>query len=244
MSGNNTQVGVTPSGPLLENNETESHTNQLLIVPIVTINQPVVPLTIANMIPSQNYPILNLQQNNNTTRRQQSRRRRRQHQRQRRREHQDTVTSQQRQHNQQQHQQQEQQRFQRQQANDRAFNRWLDNQHEYHQRRLYPYHDMWEDEDPFEEPMEETFKQGLLEAYDLETMDPKERWEQEQIYELEGFAVLEQLAQIQDETEQQNSIDAGQQFIEEERQRRNNEELIQHEQWEQVEFLLQQLKEH
>ena len=244
MSGNNTQVGFTPSRPLLENNETESHTNQLLIVPIVTINQPVVPLTIANMIPSQNYPILNLQQNNNTTRRQQSRRRRRQHQRQRRREHQDTVTSQQRQHNQQQQQQQEQQRFQRQQANDRAFNRWLDNQHEYHQRRLYPYNDMWEDEDPFEEPMEETFKQGLLEAYDLETMDPKERWEQEQIYELEGFAVLEQLAQIQDETEQQNSIDAGQQFIEEERQRRNNEELIQHEQWEQVEFLLQQLKEH
>ena len=244
MSGNNTQVGVTPSRPLLENNETESHTNQLLIVPIVTINQPVVPLTIANMIPSQNYPILNLQQNNNTTRRQQSRRRRHQHQRQRRREHQDTVASQQRQHNQQQHQQQEQQRFQRQQANDRAFNRWLDNQHEYHQRRVNRYNDMWEDEDPFEEPMEETFKQGLLEAYDLETMDPKERWEQEQIYELEGFAVLEQLAQIQDETEQQNSIDAGEQFIEEERQRRNNEELIQHEQWEQVEFLLQQLKEH
>jgi hypothetical protein len=236
MSGNNTQVGFTPSRPLLENNETESNIDQLLIVPIVTINQPVVPLTTANMIPSQNYPILNLQQNNNTTRRQQSRRRRRQRQRQRRREHQGAMRSQQ-------HQQQ-QQWFQRQQANDRAFSRWLDNQHEYHQRRVDRYNDMWEDEDPFEEPMEETFKQGLLEAYDLETMDPKEQWEQEQLYELEGFAVLEQLAQIQDETEQQNSIDAGQQFIEEERQRRNNEELIQHEQWEQVEFLLQQLKEH
>jgi hypothetical protein len=230
MSGNNTQIGYTPSGPLLENNETESHTAQLLVAPVVTINQPVVPLTTANMIPSQNYPIVNLQQNNNTTRRQQSRRRRRQRQRQRRREHQGTVTS--------------QQRFQRQQANDRAFNRWLDNQHEYYQRRIDRYNDMWEYEDPFEEPMEETFKQRLLEAYDLETMDPKERWEQEQVYELEGFAVLEQLAQIHDETEQQNRIDAEQQFIKEEKQRRNNEELIQHEQWEQVEFLLQQLKEH
>ena len=33
----------------------------------------------------------------------------------------------------------------------------------------------------------------LLEVYKLERIYPRERWEQEQLYEIEGFVVLEQL---------------------------------------------------
>jgi len=125
-------------------------------------------------------------------------------------------------------------------------------------------------------------------------MDPKERWEQEQLNELEGFFVPEQLTLIQDELEQLEQIDWIQQLkedeqiqleqwiqeqsiemkgvhileyisqleddieqlkqidaveemreeIEEEQQQeRNNEELIQLEQWEHLAFLAQQLNQ-
>ncbi len=53
----------------------------------------------------------------------------------------------------------------------------------------------------FPEYMEENLT-PLLEAYEWEKMDPKIRWEQEQLNELEGFVVLEQLALIDDENEQ------------------------------------------
>ncbi|CAF1294277.1 unnamed protein product [Adineta steineri] len=46
----------------------------------------------------------------------------------------------------------------------------------YYDNELYP-------SDPMEEPMDEIYNEPLIEAYMWETMDPKERWEQEQINE-------------------------------------------------------------
>jgi hypothetical protein len=71
----------------------------------------------------------------------------------------------------------------------------------------------------------------------------REEWEQEQLNELEGFAIFEQLALIENEKEQLQQIATVQTIIEEEQQERNNEELIQLEQWENIQFLLQQLNQ-
>lgn len=102
---------------------------------------------------------------------------------------------------------------------------------------------MW-NKDPFDEPMDEIYNEPLLDAYNLEKTDPKDRWEQEELNELEKFLAQEQSAISQDQIEQLSQIEAFEKLQEEERQQRNYEELIQTEQWEHVAFLLQQLNEH
>jgi hypothetical protein len=54
--------------------------------------------------------------------------------------------------------------------------------------------------DSFDEWMDEIGLDQLLAEYDLEKINSKERWEQEQLNELEGFVVLEQLA-LEDDIE-------------------------------------------
>jgi hypothetical protein len=67
----------------------------------------------------------------------------------------------------------------------------------------------------------------LLEAYDWEKMDPKDRWEQEHLNELENILVQEQSTLIQDEIEQLQQIQAVKKLHEAEEQQRNHEQLIQ-----------------
>ncbi len=128
----------------------------------------------------------------------------------------------------------------------------------------------------------------LLEAYEWEKMDPTERqdrWEQENLNELERTIPFEQQAQltlvqdeleritsleqqarltllqdeleritsfetqaqftlVQDEIEQLQKIEIAQTIIEEEEERereRNNQQLMGLEQWEHIQFLLQQM---
>ena len=54
----------------------------------------------------------------------------------------------------------------------------------------------------FNEFLEEMIEERLLEVYDWETMHLNDRSKQEQLYELEGIAALEQLSLVQDQTEQ------------------------------------------
>ncbi|CAF1540147.1 unnamed protein product [Adineta steineri] len=92
----------------------------------------------------------------------------------------------------------------------------------YYDNQLYP-------SDHMEEPMDEMYNEQLLEAYMWETMDSKERCEQEQIQELEKIHVVdpfEQITIMQDELEQLQHIDHIQRLTEQ-------EEQIQLEQWEQ-----------
>ncbi|CAF3135802.1 unnamed protein product [Rotaria sp. Silwood2] len=79
--------------------------------------------------------------------------------------------------------------------------------------------------------MLEEIQEDLLEAYDMEKMDPTNRWEQKQLNELQGFVVLEQLALIQEENEQLPQIDTVQQLQEEKEQKRNTEQVIRQELW-------------
>ena len=82
-----------------------------------------------------------------------------------------------------------------------------------------------------------------LEAYNLEKMDPKERWEQGQLNEFEGFAALEQLFFTQDVIEQEISIKALEEIFEEEREEISQEQLLQIQLWEHAVLTIQQLHE-
>ena len=48
----------------------------------------------------------------------------------------------------------------------------------------------------------------VLDAYDLERIDPRDTREQEPLYEFEGFVVLEHLQLFSDELEHQENINA------------------------------------
>ncbi|CAF1459874.1 unnamed protein product [Adineta steineri] len=105
----------------------------------------------------------------------------------------------------------------------------------YHEPRRRHYSNFSERLDSFEESMDELDKEPLLEAYMWEKMDPKERWEQEQINELEKTHVIdpfEQLIFMQDELEQSEQIDRLQRLQEE-------EEQTQLKQWEQEQLIEQ-----
>jgi hypothetical protein len=66
--------------------------------------------------------------------------------------------------------------------------------------------------------------------HDFETLDPRDRWEQEQLNEPEQFFIREQLELIHDETEQLNQITPVQILHEEKQQQPNHEQFIQIEQ--------------
>ena len=73
-------------------------------------------------------------------------------------------------------------------------------------------------------------------------MNPKERWEQEQMIEFQEFDVHEQLEMMEDGIEQFRQIAAVQEMLDEERQL-NYEDAIVVQWWEQVAFIHQQLNE-
>ncbi len=213
MSANNSQIGNTPSELLFGNNENKSNLDQLLSVEIATTSQPLIQFTTTDMIPTEIPLIPHVPETSNITRRQEGRRRRRQRQRP--------------------SELRLQQQHQREQRPRRLPSRtWseIDREHEYLLSRGFP------------EYMEE-YLTPLLEEYVWEKMDPKTRWEQEQLYEFEGFVVLEHLALIQDENEQLHQIELLQKLQENEQQERNYDELVQLQQWEHITFLVQQLNQ-
>ncbi len=87
----------------------------------------------------------------------------------------------------------------------------------------------------------------LLEAYEWEKMDAKGRqdlWEHANLNELEPITPFEQQAQltlVQDEMEQLENIEIAQRLKEGEERERNNQQLFDLEQWEHIQFLLQQM---
>jgi len=73
--------------------------------------------------------------------------------------------------------------------------------------------------------MDESFNDTLFDAYEWDKMDPKERCEQEQVNEFEGFAALEQLLLMQDKIEQQNEINTSEKILKEEEEETNQVQL-------------------
>ena len=63
-----------------------------------------------------------------------------------------------------------------------------------------------EKRDPIRESIDSPTDEILPDAYNLETIDPRDRWEQEQLYEFEGSVILEHLQLLRDQIEQQGMI--------------------------------------
>jgi hypothetical protein len=222
MNANNSQKGDIPSELLFGNNQHNSHLDQLLSVKIETKSQPIIPFNPTNTIPSQILSVPHHSQQQNLTTRQIGQRRRRQRRRQRRREEREA----------------------------REAEATLPTNFQIPQQRRATYipDQTWaemECEDTYwmsvgyQEYLEEQLT-PVLESYDWEKLDPKARWEQEEINELEGFVVLEQISLIQDQIEQSQQLRLLEYFEDEEQQQSNYNELIQVQQWEAIAFLLQQ----
>ncbi|KAF9761760.1 hypothetical protein NGRA_2405 [Nosema granulosis] len=189
MNINSTQTGHTPSEEIFDDNTNETDINQILSMELVTTSQLVILVNTTNMIPSQrpfigNVPTL---QNQQTTRQQRRRQRRRERQRERRRQRRE-VERQQRQ-EERQRSQQERERYQR--------FRWMVEPEWDRDYLAYI---------GFPEYMDELDHDILLEEYEWDKMGPKQRWEQEQLNEFEGFVVLEQISLMQEEIEQPPAI--------------------------------------
>ena len=91
--------------------------------------------------------------------------------------------------------------------------------------------------------MDSQSDEDLLEAYELERIDPRDTWEQERLYEFEGFVVLEHLQLLEDEIEQQDHIAAEERLQEAKQDEQNELALLRHEQCDQIDFLLLQLNQ-
>jgi len=235
MNTNNSQIGNSPLENLFQNNNNQSDIDQLLSDVIVVNSQPLIQFnTTNNMIPSQIPLIPNAApEHNNLSRRQEGRQRRRRRQRERRRE-----AQRQRQQEEQPLQQQRRQHHGHQRSRQRRqerYERWQERlqqcEMETGDRWRQRFNDSPMPLDSFDEWMDEIGLDQLLAEYDLEKINSKERWEQEQLNELEGFVVLEQLALVHDEIEQMHQIDTVQK-IKEEQEESYHKEQIQLEQWE------------
>ncbi len=213
MNANNSQIENTPLELLFGNNENTSNPYQLLSVEIATTSQPLIQFTTTNMIPSQIQLIPPVSETSNISKRQESRIRRRQRRCQRRRE-----------------QREAEQRRRRRRRQPRPSELQPQQRHEPEQQSRHLPSRTWSEihreqeywwSVGFPEYMEENLT-PLLEAYDWEKMDPKIRWDQEQLNELEGLVVLEQLALVQHENEQLHQIELVQKLQEEEQQQQIN----------------------
>ena len=68
---------------------------------------------------------------------------------------------------------------------------------------------------------------AMLDEYNLERLDPRDVWEQEQLSEFEGFVVLEHIQLLRDEIEQQQNIDAQERLAQTRHEERSEQQLLQ-----------------
>jgi hypothetical protein len=190
MSDSNSQITHVPLESWLENRHIDTNINRLLAMGVVTTDQTLLEgttTTAIGMNTTRQVQTVALQINPTT--RQLARRR----QRQRQRHHWIPISP-----------------PRHRVPTDNTLGNWA-------QRR--PHGTFWntrEWENVMDQPMDSSGDEMLLEAYNLERIDPRDRLEQEQLYELEGFAVLEHLQLMHDQIEQQEKIDA-EELLEQER---------------------------
>ena len=234
MSANNSGSANTPQEPTTNNNDDTVSLDQIISVDQNTISQASMHLNTSNMIPSQVPTVAEVLRAQFLRRRREARRRQHQRRAQRRRQQiaatrrqQRTVTRRQR----------RAQRYRQiliqsdirwyEEHREREHRREEEREHEEYLRSRSP---------TFDELVEETIQEQLLDVYEWEKMTPKDRWEQEQIQEMEGIAALEQIALVQDEMEQLQQIDELERSeVEELRQRKHREEQRNQEQLHQLE---------
>lgn len=174
---NNSQIGNSPSKLIFRNNATTSDPDPLLSIETMTKSRPSKQLTMTTMFPVQQTLILNAKEHKYSSKRRQSRHR----------------------------------RLQRSKGQQQPSELKIQKQHKPEAPRKRLPNKTWSEMDRerdywyskgFEDYMEEKTT-PLLEAYDWEKMDPKDRRELEQLNAYEGFVVLEHITQTNDEHQHQ-----------------------------------------
>jgi hypothetical protein len=237
MAHDHSQLGHVPLEHFLENHPTDTNIDQLLTLGVVTTDQSSseVVTTATAAVANATRQVPNGTAPTTLTTRQLARRRQNQRRRQRQRDRQQDVA----------HQQHQRQRRNWMPMSPPHRRYHTDNTPE--QRISSRLEDIiWNplrDRDPRQEPMESPTDEALLDAYDLEKIDPRCTWEQEQLYAFEGLVVLEHLQLLSDETEQQENIDAEERLEQAKEEERREQQLLQLEQGYQIDFLLLQMNQ-
>ncbi|CAF0901538.1 unnamed protein product [Didymodactylos carnosus] len=202
---------------------------------VMITSQPLLEVATTTIEVNTTRPVQNVAPRNNPTTRQLARRRQRRRQRQRDRQ-QDMIHQQ---------RQRERQRWTpRSPPRDRPHTNYT--RGHWRQGRLQEtFGNSSANHDPIRESIDSPTDDMLLDSYmyNLETIDPRNRWEQEQLYEFEGFVVLEHLQFLSDQTEQQENINAEERFAQTKLEEQNDQELLQLEQNERIDFLLLQMNQ-
>ena len=230
MSENQSQLGWVPSESPLENHHTETDIDQLFTIHIVNTDPTSLEVeTKTSIVVNKTPPVPNGTLSNTPTTRQLSRRRRRQRRRQRQRDRQiDRI-----------HQQHQRQRrnwrpetqLRTDYASGQSILRRLE---ENSLNRLC-------DAKPKPEQMDSPTDDALLDEYNLDRLDPRDTWEQEQLSAFEGFVILEHLQLLRDEIEQQQNIDAEERLEQTREKKRNTQQLLHFELCDHIDHLLLQL---
>ena len=162
---------------------------------VVTTSQPLLEVTTTTIVVNATRPVQNVAPHHNPTIRQLARRRQHQRRRQRQRDRQQDMI----------HQQRQRERLcWTPRSPPRAQPRTNYTQGHWRQRRSQEtFGNPWANHDLIRESIDSPTEEMLLDAYmyNSETIDPRDRWEQEQLYEFEGFVVLEHLQLLCDQTE-------------------------------------------
>jgi hypothetical protein len=222
MSTGNSGSAIPPEELVTDNNDNIVSLDQIISAGLITTSQASMNLNTMNMIPSPVTTHSDASRDEFLRRRREARRRKRQRRAQRRRE---------------QRRQERQQTVTRRQRRARRFREILNNQdyrwydryaeRDRERREEEDYEDYLASRSPtFDENVEETIQEQLLDVYEWEKLTPKTRWEQEELQELEGIAALEQLALVQDHVEQLQHINELERSDEEELQQREQSEEV------------------
>jgi hypothetical protein len=194
MTTNTKQIGSTSSEQQFKNNNNDSKIHQLPSVRIINTNQSLVQIPTTNTALLRNETVPNRQQTDNLTRRHKGRQRRRKRRRQRRCQRRKQIRFEQEQH-QRQHQQQ-QLGLQTEQNR-----RYQQLQQLLWQEQQDYFKNKWRYFDSYEASLDEVCNDRQLKAYNLEKMDHKARWEQQQLDEFQGIAISKQPEIIKDSLE-------------------------------------------
>ena len=219
MCDEHSQLGRVPSEASVDNQHTDTNINQLLTMAVVTTSQPLMEVVTTTIVVDATRAVQHVPADDNPTTRQLARRRRRQRRRQRRRDRRRDMIQQQR--------QRERQRWIPRSSSRDPPRVTYTRGHQRGRHSRDTFGNSWENYHSRRASADSAIEEILLDAYQSEIIDRRDRWQQEQLDDFEGFVVLEKLQLLNDQTEQQENIDAEERFAQAKEEERNDQELLQ-----------------
>ena len=237
MSNNHSQLGRVPSESSLENCHTQTDIDHLLTIDVVSADpsSSETPTTTTALVVNGTRQIQTVVVQNTPTTRQLARRRRRQRRRQRQRDRQIDIVHRQ-------HQRQRRNWVPRSPRPNRPRRDYIPEQ-QIPRRSEGILWNLLSNRARISQAEHSPTDEALLDAYNLERIDLSNTWEQKQLYEFEGFVVLENPQLLSDEIEQQANIDAEERLKQTREHEQSEQQLLQFELCDHIDHLLLQMNQ-